>query len=373
MMDFFEIFSDYTLRNVALGSAILGIVSGALGTFAVLRKQSLLGDSISHAALPGVALAFMLTGSKTPIILLLGAAIAGWIGTLFILSIIRNTRLKEDSAQGIVLSSFFGVGLVLLTFIQKMPNAAQAGLDKFLFGQAATLMTEDIVTMAVLGVISLVFLGIFWKEFKIMTFDPEFGSSMGFPRKTLDIILTSIIVFAIVIGLQTVGVVLMSAMVVAPAAAARQWTNKLGKMVVLSAFFGAISGVTGAIISSLTEKMPTGPTIVICLSVVVLISIFLAPNRGLLWKFFLMQRNKKRFAAEKILLNLFRLAKKHNNYEHGHPISTLSLVSENAAGVKQGLESLQLKGLVQVDPNNCWSLTKEGYEHAQIKAMEVKA
>ena len=130
---FNDLFFDYTLRTVALGSAVLGIVSGALGAYAVLRKQSLLGDAMSHAALPGIAIAFLLTGSKSSLVLILGAAIAGWIGTLFIMSIVRSTRIKFDSALGLVLSVFFGFGLVLLTIIQKMPDATQAGLDKFLF------------------------------------------------------------------------------------------------------------------------------------------------------------------------------------------------------------------------------------------------
>src|SRR5688572_18085118 len=113
---------DYTLRTVATGAATLGIVSGALGSYAVLRKQSLLGDAMSHAALPGIALAFLLTGSKAPLVLLLGAVIAGWIGTLLMISIVRMTRIKDDSALGLILSVFFGFGLMLLTFIQRRPN-----------------------------------------------------------------------------------------------------------------------------------------------------------------------------------------------------------------------------------------------------------
>src|SRR3990172_3140392 len=220
--------SDYTLRQVAIGSAALGIVNGVLGSFAVLRKQSLLGDGISHAALPGIALAFLLTGSKSSLALLLGAAAAGWIGTLLIIGIVRHTRVKYDSALGLVLSVFFGFGLVLLTYIQKLPIATQAGLDKFLFGQAATLLRKDVMTIGVLGAIVVAFLFAFWKEFKLLSFDPDFAFSLGVPVRTLDVLLTSLLVVSIVIGLQIVGVVLMSAMVVAPAAAARQWTDRLG-------------------------------------------------------------------------------------------------------------------------------------------------
>src|SRR4030065_127504 len=139
--------SDYTLRQVAIGSAALGIVNGVLGSFAVLRKQSLLGDGISHAGSPATAPAVLLTGSKPSLALLLGAAAAGWIGTLLIIGIVRHTRVKYDSALGLVLSVFFGFGLVLLTYIQKMPVATQAGLAKFFFGAAAPPLREDRVTI----------------------------------------------------------------------------------------------------------------------------------------------------------------------------------------------------------------------------------
>ena len=284
---------DYTLMIVAIGAALLGAVSGTLGTYAVLRRQSLLGDAISHAALPGIAIAFLLTGSKTPLILVLGAAVAGWLGTLFILSIVRLTRIKYDSALGIILSTFFGFGLVLHTLIQRTGNANQAGLDTFLFGQAATILESDVLTIGILGGIAIVIMLVFWKELKLLVFDEGFAASLGFPIRALDILLTSLLVIAIVLGLQAVGAVLMSAMLVAPAVAARQWTDKLSVMMLLAACFGALAGVSGTIISSSASRIPTGPTIVLCATVVVGFSIVLAPNRGLLWNRLRYQRNKR--------------------------------------------------------------------------------
>ncbi len=284
---------DYTLMVVTIGAALLGAVSGSLGTYAVLRRQSLLGDAISHAALPGIAIAFLLTGSKAPLILVLGAAIAGWLGTLLIMSIVRLTRIKYDSALGIVLSTFFGFGLVLHTLIQRTGNANQAGLDTFLFGQAATILASDILTIGVLGGVAIVITFIFWKELKLLVFDEGFAASLGFPLRTLDILLTSLLVIAIVLGLQAVGAVLMSAMLVAPAVAARQWTNKLGLMMFLAACFGALAGVSGAIISSTASRIPTGPTIVLCATVVVGFSIAFASNRGLLWDWIRQKRNRR--------------------------------------------------------------------------------
>ncbi len=159
---------------------------------------------------------------------MIGAAIAGWLATLWMMGIVKNTRIKEDGALGLVLSVFFGFGLMLLTFTQRLPDSRQAGLDHFLFGQAAALLGGDVIAMAALGGLALLLLGLFWKEFKLLSFDREFGASLGFPMGMLDILLTTLLVVAIVIGLQAVGVVLMSAMLVAPAAAARQWTDRLG-------------------------------------------------------------------------------------------------------------------------------------------------
>jgi manganese/zinc/iron transport system permease protein len=293
----YNLLFDYTLRTVALGTAVLGLVSGALGAFAVLRRQSLLGDAMSHAALPGVALVFLLTGAKETLPLMIGAGIAAWVAALVMMAIIRSSRVRADSALGIVLSVFFGIGMVLLTFIQRLPNANQAGLDRFLFGQAATLLQSDVITMAAVGGAALLVMLAFWKEFKLLSFDGEYAASLGLRVRLLDVLLTTLLIVAIVIGLQTVGVVLMSTMVVAPAAAARQWTDRLGAMVALSGLFGALAGVGGALISSGAARLPTGPTIVLCASALVLVSLLFAPNRGLAWAWAREQRNRRRLVV----------------------------------------------------------------------------
>ncbi|KPU43870.1 manganese transport system membrane protein MntB [Oxobacter pfennigii] len=283
---------DYTFQTVALGSALLGIISGVLGSFAVLRKQSLLGDGVSHSALPGVVLAFILLGSKDTETLLLGALVSGLMATLFIVSIVRHTRIKFDSALALVMSVFFGLGLVLLTYVQKNPNSNQAGLKRFIFGQASTLMQRDILLMAVCGAVLLMLVFLFWKEFKLFTFDSDFAQSLGFSPGKLNLLLSFMIVLAIIIGLQTVGVILMSAMLIAPAVAARQWTNKLWVMVFLSAIFGAVSGIAGTAASSLMAKLPTGPAIVVCVSLIVIASVLLAPGRGILYRLYRRRKNR---------------------------------------------------------------------------------
>lgn len=296
---------------VAVGAALLGTVSGALGTYAVLRRQSLLGDAISHAALPGIAIAFLLTGSKAPLILVLGAAVAGWLGTLLIMSVVKLTRIKYDSVLGIVLSTFFGFGLVLHTLIQRTGNANQAGLDTFLFGQAATILERDVLTIGILGGIAIIVTLVFWKELKMLVFDEGFAASLGFSTRALDILLTSLLVIAIVIGLQAVGAVLMSAMLVAPAVAARQWTNRFSVMTLLAGGFGALAGVSGTIISSSAARIPTGPTIVLCATVVVGFSIVFAANRGLLWDWVRQRRNRRNLKME--TAGLFKQPQQRND------------------------------------------------------------
>jgi manganese/zinc/iron transport system permease protein len=360
-----DLFFDYTLRTVALGSAVLGIVSGALGCFAVLRKQSLLGDAMSHAALPGVVLAFIVTGSREPAVLFIGAMIAGWIGTLALVGITRSSRLKDDSALGLVLSVFFGFGLMLLTYVQRMPTAAQAGLDRFLFGQAATLLQRDVAAMSVMGSVALLLVAVLWKEFKLLSFDPGFALSLGLPVRALEVLLTTLLVAAIVVGLQTVGVVLMSAMVVAPAVAARQWTHRLGIMVVLAGLFGALAGVTGAMISSTGAGLATGPTIVLCASLLVLISLFLAPERGLVWNTVRHQRNRRRLQVASVVNNLYALASQHDDPGYGHSGAVLRTMASYRGGVAHTLKELESRGIVRATGADLWALTPAGVAEAQ--------
>ncbi len=365
------LFSDYTLRMVALGSAVLGIVSGGLGTYAVLRGQSLLGDAISHAALPGVALAFLVTGSKAPLALMIGAALAGWLATLWILSITETTRIKYDSMLALALSVFFGVGLVLLTWIRQHAGAAQAGLDTFLFGQASSLVRRDVVAMAIPGGAALLLAGLFWKELKLLAFDPEYGRTLGLPMRRVDLFLTALLVVAIVIGLQTVGVVLMSAMLVAPAAAARQWTDVLWKMVLLSAGFGAAGGVSGAVLSSLETGLPTGPLIVLCMGAIVVASLFLAPKRGLLGQRLRRRRNAGRFQRERVLLDLYALGMQHHDPLRPHPQGAVQAMRAQDIPVDRLLMRLEKEGLVRRAEDG-WALSEAGRRRAETLKTEQR-
>ncbi len=354
------VFSDYTLRTITLGTAILGAVTGMLGSFAVLRKQSLLGDAISHAALPGIAIAFLITGAKDSNTLLLGALVSGLIGTFWIRGIITKTHLKSDTALGLILSLFFGFGMLLLTFIQKQPNANQAGLDKYLFGQAATLVESDVWLMATVTGLCLVVLLLFWKEFKILLFDKDYAKTLGFNTKAIDVLITTFIVLAIVLGLQTVGVVLMSAMLLAPAAAARQWTNSLSTMVFLAAIFGAFSGVFGTAISASQNNLSTGPVIVLVAAVFVLVSFIFSPSRGLLFKQIRFLKNRRDLELHKTLAFMYHIAETHDDVGHPHEIRILN----NFQGfARRSLKQLEEKAYINLQ-GSTWSLTEKGFQKA---------
>jgi manganese/zinc/iron transport system permease protein len=320
---------------------------------------------MSHAALPGVVLAFILTGTKAPAVLILGAAVACGAGVLLILTITRHTRIKEDASMGIILSVFFGFGLMLLTWLQRSGTAGQAGLNSFLFGQAATLVVADVIVMASFGGVALLILWLFWKEFKLLSFDRDFGAGMGFPMQKLDILITMLLVVAIVIGLQAVGVVLMSALVVAPAVAARQWTDRLSVMVVLSALFGAVGGVSGAVISSLGRGLSTGPVIVLCVTVIVIISLFLAPNRGLLWQAIMRRRRRRQFQDERVLVNLYRMAQQHTSPFHPHSARALQAMHLRPGEVRSSLDTLARAGMIHHTADDHWALTEAGIAEAQ--------
>ena len=283
---------DHTFRTVALGCSLLGMVSGILGCFAVLRKQSLLGDAVSHASLPGVCLAFLFTNVKETEVLLFGALVTGVI-CIGLIQLIQNyTKIKFDSALALILSVFFGLGLVLLSYMNKLPGSNKSGLNKFIFGQASTFIERDVNVIFITGIILLVIIVLFWKEFKLVSFDSDFAKTLGFPSKKIEILISVLIVATVIIGIQAAGVILISAMLISPAVAARQWTDKLSVMVILSAIFGGISGFFGTLISISQENFPTGPIIVVIISLIVLFSILFSNKRGIIFK--IIRNNQKR-------------------------------------------------------------------------------
>lgn len=285
-----ELLNDHTFRTVGLGSAAIGAVSGGLGCFAYLRRQSLIGDVVSHSSLAGILLCFYLAyiftgdGNKSLWVLMPGAIAAGLAALLLTRAITSRSLVKEDSSFGVMLALFFGGGILMLRWVQRTSPAipGRAGLEDYLFGMAAAMQRSDLLMIGLLGAAAVGVTILFWKEFKLYTFDPAFAAGVGMRTRTLDNLLLLILVVAIVIGLQAVGVVLMIALLVAPASAARQWTGRLESMVVLAAIFGASCGAGGAVLSAVLSNAPTGPIIVLLATSIFILSLLFAPRRGLL-------------------------------------------------------------------------------------------
>lgn len=353
------------LQYVLTGTILFGFSAGVLGCFAFLRKRSLMGDALAHAALPGVCIAYLLTGVKSQGLFIIGALVSGLIASYVLNAIVRHSRIKEDAAIGLVLSVFFGVGIMLLTYIQHLPMGNQTGLDKFLFGQAASLIGSDLylfsgLAVAVIGVVLLAY-----KEFKLIAFDPGYADTIGVPVRGMDMLLTVLIVTVVTAGLQAVGVVLMAAMLITPAAAARQWTDRLWGMLLLAGTFGAASGGVGAIASAVAPRMPTGPWIVMAVTLLFAVSITCAPKRGIIARVVRRLKTARRINQENILKTLYRLT------EDAPKIPpTLNMIRRyRHIGIRRALRlllHLQAKGWVTAGQRSEeWLLTATGHTHAE--------
>lgn len=293
----------YTDSVVAVGAGLLGALAGLVGVLAVLRQRTLVADALSHAALPGVAVAFLVTGSKDTASLLVGAALAGLIGAVMIVGIERTSRIRPDAAIGVVLSGFFSIGIVLLAYIASTGNASQAGLQDYLFGQAAGLLEQDVDIFAALSVAVVALIAATYRALKTTLFDPAFAASLGLPVRALELLMTALLVTAVVVGLRTVGAILMVAMIVVPATAARQLTNRLALLLPLAAGLGAAVGITGSLISTATET-PTGPVIVLVGFALVIACLAFAPGRGVAWRAGKLRRDRRRSLTEAVLVDL---------------------------------------------------------------------
>lgn len=254
------------VRWVMLGMIFLSINSALIGSFAYLRQKALVGDAISHAILPGICIGFLINGQKNTYFLLLGAIFTGWLALQSINYLINHTKIKSDGAIALVLSVFYGFGVVLLTMIQNSGNAEQSGLDKFLLGRAASMVAEDVIVAGIICFISLLIIFLFFRPLQIISFDINFAKTRGYPVHFLENLLSILLVISVAIGIQALGVVLMAALLITPAASARYWTNSLTILLWIACGMSVISSFFGALISYHWSQMPTGPWVVIFLS-----------------------------------------------------------------------------------------------------------
>lgn len=287
---------------VLAGATALGIAAGMVGCFMVLRRRALVSDALSHATLPGIALAFLLglalgQEQRSLPLLLTGAAISGVLAILSIQAITRWTRLTEDAAIGAVLSVFFGFGVVLLSVVQELPAANAAGLKGFIFGQTAAMRAGEAGSLGALALLAMAAVTLLYKEFQFLAFDEGFARATGWPAARTDATLMALVTLITVVGLQTVGLVLIIALLITPATAARFWTNRLGLMLAIAGFIGGLSGGVGALLSARFQDLPAGAVIVLVASFFFLVSLLLAPARGLAGRALRRARLKARLAA----------------------------------------------------------------------------
>lgn len=380
--EFFS-FSDPNVVAVVIGSILLTASSAVVGTFTFLRKKALVGDAVAHAVLPGICLAFILSGTKNPVFLIIGAFVTGWLSLVIIDNVTIRSKIKEDTAIALILSVFFGIGILMLTYIQHSGNAAQTGLDSFLFGKAASLVGSDLVTFSIVAVILMLTVSLFFKELKLIAFDANYAKALGLPVKAIDLLLTTLTVLAVVTGIQAVGVVLMAAMLITPAAAARFWTHDVKRMTFIAAIMGALSGLTGAYVSYVAPAMPTGPWIVMIISGIALISFFLAPRRGIISRAVSQRKLQNLIMDENLLKALFHLGEEDDDPYKGRTVEEIidkrhfpkgKLVASLARLRREGFltkkqddwaftEAGKLKGQRVVKLHRLWELYLSKYMH----------
>ncbi|WP_308534242.1 iron chelate uptake ABC transporter family permease subunit [uncultured Peptoniphilus sp.] len=276
-----EVLKSYGFLVVALGSFFLAISSAVLGTITVLKGQSLIGDAIGHSAFPGVVLAFILFASRNPIILLMGAIFSGSLAFIFIEILNKNTKLSLDTILAVILSSFFGLGMVLKSYIQGNPayqRASQSGLQNYIFGQAAYMVLNDVKMILFISIICLILIGLFYKEIKVFVFDENYARTIGINAKVIYLLIMVCAMTLIGTGLKIVGAILISSLLIVPPIAALQWSNNFFRVMVIGAFVGGFSAFLGTYISTVYDGMSTGPTIILIMTSLALFSLLFGPR-----------------------------------------------------------------------------------------------
>ncbi len=351
---------------VVWGAILLGITCGLLGCFIVLRRQSLLGDAIGHAVLPGVCVGFLAAGTRSTPALLFGALLAGLLASALIGLLQRTTRLKTGECMGVIFTGFYGLGIVLLKYIQNRGMAAQSGLDKFLFGQIVGISLSDVIYMAVIAALAILLVVMFWRKLAIASFDESFAFSVGIPVRAVHYLLTGLITVAIVISIQAVGVVLVAAMLVTPAATAYLLTDRLHRMAIMSAVFGALAGVAGAFLSLLGEDLPTGAFMVLAASTLFAAAFLLSPKHGLLPRVWRVWERRRRTQAENLVRTLYLLSEKRGTDDRRFGVDDVAEQrQETPAAVRRLWRLAVARGWVDRASHDPMILTDVGLEEAK--------
>jgi len=357
-------FEDMNVLWVLMGSILLGMSASVIGGFAFLRKRALIGDALAHAALPGVMMAFLLFQTRDPLVIFMGALCSSFIGFFLIDWLPKNTKIKADAALAITLSFFFAIGLMLLSLIQGMEVNNKSGLDKILFGQAAAMTEGDIKLLAYVTVFVLVTVVLFFQKFRLIAFNQAYARTLGIAVNRYELLLALLIVMSVVVGLQLVGVVLMAAVLLTPMAAARYWSNQLSHILIIAALLGAFSAVMSTQISYLAPAMPTGPWMVVSLSLLFILSLLFAPQKGLIKQHLNYKRLRQKVAEENILRTLYKLHERHDFLLHHFTQADIqALRSMPSSCLQSTLKKLCKKGWIESTTQG-FTLTPTGIQKA---------
>ncbi len=372
---------DYNTRVVLLGTTLLGVVGGVVGTFMLLRKRALVGDVISHASLPGIAAAFLLIETMWPGHgkslggLLIGAMISGLAGVGCVLLIRRMTRLKEDAALAIVLSVFFGAGIALMTMLQDMPSGNLAGLQGFIYGKAAAMVAADIGLISICAVVVLLLSTLLFKELAALCFDEGYAAAQGWPVVGLDLVLMGMVAVVTVIGLQSVGLLLVVGMLILPAAAARFWTDHLQSMMIISAAIGGLAALLGVIASALFARLAAGPVIILAGAMLFALSMLFSPKRGVLSRVVEHRRLQRHVDRQHLLRACYEYVEPVLIASEGSPMAAVAESIPIAdlqrrrtwspRRFRRELAAAERNGLLWITPSASCRLTASGLEAAR--------
>ena len=366
---------DPSVQRVTLGALLMGLSCGLIGSYVVTRKLSLFGDTLSHAVLPGIAVGFIWAGEKNSFSLIIGAGIAGFAGVCCLSLLKKFTKIHEDSSLGIVLSAFYALGICLLTRIQKVGYTDQSGLDSFMFGQVTSLSSGDIIGLFITLLLIGLFITINFRQLLVTGFDPQFSKSIGIPNDFLQFLLWMLIAFCVISSLQLVGVILVSAMLVIPAATASLFAKRMKKYLVLSSILGAGAGVSGTFLSFLGKGLPAGPLIVLFSAFLFLVILLLRPENGIIVRWLKGRSERSRIIIENTLKATFQILEQKDFQEN--EITSLEIMKKRGLSrpeVEREIDNLASSGFctksfssndeANLPPQTVMILTPKGWEYA---------
>ncbi len=364
----------YNTIVVLAGVGLLGAGSGLVGALGVLRRRSLLGDALAHASLPGICLGFLVAGSRNIPLMMLGALASGVLGIVAIGALSRYTRIREDSSIGIVLSVFFGLGVVMSQMIRNhTQHGSTAGLESYILGKTAGMTRGDVYGILAIAIACVVLVVLLHKELKLVAFDADFAKSLGWPVYAIDLALMTLIALAVVVGLHAVGVVLIAAMLIMPGVSSRFWTDRFSTLLLLSGILGLFIGVIGTMISAEYQLMPAGPLIVLTGSTVFVFSLLFGTRRGLIARGIAAYRYQQHYARRQLLVKLFDFLEKTNFQSTEISLDDLAIASQSTArSIRQARDQMVVAGLANFTASKKFELTTDGLVAARDAARDER-